>query len=87
MTRMLSAVNHKAVCIGFTRHIDYWLLRKYQEDGRYMNIDESFGGGGEGDAKTDANMTKTELANRRGMISRRSQFRSSILTSEFWEQS
>ena len=26
-------------------YIDYWLLRKYQDDGRYMNIDESFRGG------------------------------------------
>jgi len=65
--------------------MDYYLLRKFQDAGRYENIDETFRTGGtESDNKHDTNLTKEELARRRNMFWKRSGFRTMILTSEFW---
>lgn len=64
--------------------LDYWLLRKYQRDGRYQNIGEIAPGSQQGDANKDQHLTKEAIDARKKQVWHRSGYRTLILTSEFW---
>jgi hypothetical protein len=61
-------------------YLDFHVLKKAEESGRYVDVDrvKDFAN------SKDPNLTKEEIARRKNMIWQRSQFRQSVLTSEFW---
>lgn len=65
-------------------YLDYWLLRKWMKDGRYVNVPAIAPGAPGSDPKFDPHMTQEAIAARKGHIIHRSRYRTLILTSEFW---
>lgn len=65
-------------------YLDYWLLKKFEKDGRYINVPPYGAGSSDSDSNRDPNLTKQELARRREQMWSRSGFRTMALTSEFW---
>jgi hypothetical protein len=61
-------------------YLDFHVLKKAEESGRYVDVDrvKDFAN------SKDSNLTKEEIARRKNMIWQRSEFRKSVLTSEFW---
>jgi hypothetical protein len=66
-----------------SEYLDLWQLKKGQEKGRYQNIGDFAPGTQEG-TTDDKRMSKEAVAARRKQIYQRSQFRTLVLTSEFW---
>ncbi|MEW6385918.1 MAG: hypothetical protein AB1491_00155 [Thermodesulfobacteriota bacterium] len=64
--------------------LDYWLLRKFQKDGRYRNVSEIAPGTPGSAPKSDPHMTKEAVQLRKDQAFHRSKYRTMILTSEFW---
>ncbi len=65
-------------------YLDYWLLKKFEKEGRYINVGKYGAGAVDSDSNRDPNLTKQELARRREQMWTRSGFRTMVLTSEFW---
>jgi hypothetical protein len=65
-------------------YLDYWLLRKWMKDGRYVNVPTIALGTPGTEPKFDPHMTREAVAARKGHIIHRSKYRTLILTSEFW---
>ncbi|MDO9566670.1 MAG: hypothetical protein Q7J15_08020 [Candidatus Desulfaltia sp.] len=61
-------------------YLDFHVLKEAEKTGRYINVDmvKDFV------SSKDSNLTKEEIARKKNMIWQRSQFRTSVLTSEFW---
>ena len=61
-------------------YLDFHVLKEAEKSGRYENVDrvKDFAN------SKDPNLTKEEIARRKNMIWQRSEFRKSVLTSEFW---
>lgn len=66
-----------------SEYLDYWQLKKFENEGRYQNIGEFKPGTEEGNTD-DKRMTKEAVSERRKQIHQRSKFRTLVLTSEFW---
>lgn len=62
---------------------DLWLIKKYGADGRYVNT-EGLNKDTDYTNKIDPNLSQWAVDRRRGMSWRRSNFRTMMLTSEFW---
>jgi hypothetical protein len=61
-------------------HLDFHVLKEAEKTGRYIDVDKVKDSAN----SKDLNLTKEEIARRKNMIWQRSQFRQSVLTSEFW---
>lgn len=61
-------------------YLDFHVLKEAEKTGRYVDVDKvkDFAN------SKDPDLTKEEMARRKNMIWQRSQFRKSVLTSEFW---
>lgn len=61
-------------------YLDFHVLKEAEKSGRYVDVDrvKDFAN------SKDPNLTKEEIARRKNMIWQRSEFRQSVLTSEFW---
>ncbi len=61
-------------------YLDFHVLKEAEKTGRYVDVDKvkDFAN------SKDPDLTKEEIARRKNMIWQRSQFRKSVLTSEFW---
>ena len=61
-------------------YLDFHVLKEAEKKGRYVDVDKvkDFAN------SKDPDLTKEEIARRKNMIWQRSQFRQSVLTSEFW---
>lgn len=62
---------------------DYWLLRKWQKEGRYRNV-PTITPGSYGSERSDPMLSLEAIAARKGQIIHRSRYRTLVLTSEFW---
>jgi len=61
-------------------YLDFHVLKEAEKSGRYVEVDKVK----EFVSSKDSNLTKEEIARRKNMVWQRSQFRKSVLTSEFW---
>lgn len=62
-------------------YLDFHVLKEAEKTGRYVDVDKVKD---LASSSKDSNLTKEEIARRKNMIWQRSQFRKSVLTSEFW---
>ena len=65
-------------------YLDYYVLKDGEKNGQFTNIPDMGPGGSYGNAKSNPNLTKEEIARRKDMMWNRSRFRAMALTSEFW---
>ena len=66
-------------------YLDYWLLKQYESEGRYVNVMKvTPQSGTDATHKHDPNLSKEAIAKRKEYVWARSQYRNMILTSEFW---
>lgn len=63
-------------------YLDWWVLKDHERKGKYRNIPDR--GQDEEYNKKDPNLSRQEIAKRKGHRWNRSSFRTMMLTSEFW---
>jgi len=64
--------------------LDSWTLKQFEKEGRYVNIGNFSKESIEGGSKDDPNISREAIAHRKGQVWHRSQYRTMVLTSEFW---
>ena len=64
-------------------YLDWWVLKQHEKAGRYSNVPDRAAAGDEYN-KNDPNLSRWEIAKRKGHLWNRSSFRTMMLTSEFW---
>lgn len=67
-------------------YLDYWVLKKYEKDGRFENVPVMSLGStdSESGAGTNQYMTRQSITNRKNQMWHRSNYRTMVLTSEYW---